>query len=61
MESDMAEPVVRTTTRSWAAEVALAEAQAGIVQPKSKEPGYEWSNGRKFDSGLGPYAPPPAE
>lgn len=56
----MAEPVVRTSTRLWSAEVAIAEAASGEVRPKNKEPGYEFNNGRKFDSGLGPYAPPEA-
>ncbi|MFA5387491.1 MAG: hypothetical protein WC322_03810 [Candidatus Paceibacterota bacterium] len=56
----MAEPVVRTSTRLWSQEVAQAEAQAGIVQPRNKEPGYEFAGGsRKFDSGLGAYAPAP--
>lgn len=56
----MAEPVVRTSTRLWSAEVAIAEAAFGEVRPKNKEPGYEFSNGRKFDSGPGPYEQPVA-
>jgi hypothetical protein len=54
----MAEPVVRTSTRLWSQEVAIAEAAGGDIVPKDKEPGYEFSSGRKFDTGLGPYAPP---
>lgn len=54
----MAEPVVRTSTRLWSQEVAIAEAKSGgPVQPKTKEPGYEFSNGRKFDAGPGATAP----
>lgn len=50
----MAEPVVKTSTRLWSQEVAIAESAFGDdVRPKAKEPGYEWSNGRKFDSGPG--------
>lgn len=61
----MAEPKVRTSTRLWSQEVARAEALGDEVRPKNREPGYEFAAGRrKFDTGLGPYAPqeqPPAE
>lgn len=54
----MAEPKVRTSTRLWSQEVAIAESSGGDVPPKNKEPGYEFAGGRrKFDTGLGPYAP----
>lgn len=54
----MAEPVVKTSTRLWSQEVAIAEAAFGDdVRPKNKEPGYEWSNGRKHDSGPGAAQP----
>lgn len=53
----MAEPVVRTSTRLWSQEVAIAEAQSGEVRPKNKEPGYEWGK-RKFDTGPGVYEQP---
>lgn len=55
----MADQRVRTSTRLWSQEVAIAEAKSGEPpKPKNKEPGYEWSNGRKFDSGPGAAAPP---
>ena len=49
---------VSTSTRLWSEEVGIAAASdplAGI--DPNKEPGYEFSSGRKFDSGLGVYAP----
>lgn len=58
---------VRTSTRLWSQEVAQARAteeldsagpgEQGLARLlDSKEPGYEWSNGRKFKDGRGPYA-----
>lgn len=47
---------VRTSKRLWSDLVGEAEAEAGIVAPKSEEPGYRWSNGRSFKTGKGPYA-----
>jgi len=44
--------------QSWCMQVRIAEAMEGICNPR--DPGYEFSNGRKFDSGLGPYANPAA-
>lgn len=55
----MAEPKVRTSTRLWSQEVAIAEMQSGEVRPKNKEPGYEFGGGkRKFDTGPGVYEQP---
>lgn len=45
--------VVRSSTRLWSAEVGAAEAKSPLPV---KDPGYEWSNGRKFEDGDGPYA-----
>lgn len=47
---------VKMSTRLWSQEVAIANARAGYT-PSRKEPGYEFSNGRKFDDGPGPYPP----
>jgi len=47
---------VTTSTRLWSEEVALASVDEDVIDPK-KEPGYEWSNGRKFNSGDGIYVP----
>ncbi|MCK0507919.1 hypothetical protein [Aromatoleum anaerobium] len=44
---------VRTSERLWSQEVGAAEAQAPLPP---KDPGYEFSNGRKFNDGDGPYA-----
>lgn len=46
-----------SSTRLWSEEVALAAAsdQPDALDP-TKEPGYEWGNGRKFFAGQGPYA-----
>jgi len=49
---------VTTTDRLWSEEVGIASAcddKAGI--DPTKEPGYEFGNGRKFDTGQGIYAP----
>ena len=49
---------VLTSTRLWSEEVAIAAASdPDSLRPIDQEPGYEFSNGRKFDSGLGAYAP----
>jgi hypothetical protein len=48
-----------TSTRLWSEEVAIAAACDGQADlDPTKEPGYEFGNGRKFDSGLGVYANP---
>ena len=56
------QPNVTTSTRLWSEEVGIADAGSpmGAIDPR-KQPGYEFSNGRKFDSGLGPYATLPAD
>ena len=49
---------VTTSTRLWSEEVGIAAASdplAGI--DPNKEPGYEFSSGRKFDTGQGVYEP----
>lgn len=59
-------PDVRTTTRLWSQEVAAARAMdeldsagpgdAGLERLlDTQDPGYEWSNGRTFRDGKGPY------
>jgi len=47
-----------TSTRLWSEEVGIAEANSPLsaIDP-SREPGYRFSNGSTFNSGLGPYAP----
>lgn len=52
------EQQVTTSTRLWSEEVGIAEADSPLsaIDP-NKEPGYQFSNGRSFNSGLGPYAP----
>lgn len=45
--------VVKSSTRLWSHEVAMAEAQSPLPP---KEPGYEFSNGAKKNDGRGPYA-----
>ena len=48
-----------TSTRLWSEEVAIAAASDPLFNgDPTKEPGYEFSNGVKFDSGKGPYANP---
>lgn len=42
--------VVRVTQRLWSEEVGAAAADA-VLPPK--DPGYEFSNGRRFDDGQG--------
>ena len=47
-------PQVKTTTRLWSEEVAIARAAGeGADLDPTREPGYEFSNGVKFDSGKG--------
>ena len=48
-----------TSTRLWSEEVAIAQARDPSVADldPTKEPGYEFSNGRKFNTGNGPYEP----
>jgi hypothetical protein len=54
MEMMMAEQAPKFSERLWSEEVAQADA-ANPLPPH--DPGYEFSNGRKFRDGLGPYAP----
>lgn len=42
----------RFTQRLFSEECGIAEA-GEAVDPFRKDPGYEWSNGRKFDAGPG--------
>lgn len=47
-------PGVSYSQRLFSEEVALAMAASGqVIVPN--EPGYEFSNGRRFDTGPGPY------
>lgn len=54
------EPKVTSSTRLWSDEVAIAAAGDPLSADKdpSVDPGYEFSNGRKFNSGKGAYANP---
>ena len=47
--------VVRTTTRLFSEEVGLAE--ASDVPKPMRDTAYEFSNGRKFEEQVNPYAP----
>lgn len=48
---------VLTSTRLWSEEVAIAAADdPDALQAALHELGYEFSNGRRFDSGQGVYA-----
>lgn len=49
---------VTTTERLWSDEVGIAAASDpnGAIDP-NRVPGYEFSNGRTFNSGLGDYEP----
>lgn len=50
----MADPIVNANTRPWSEEVAIAD-----PTPEDKTV-YEFASGkRKFEEGLGPYAPHP--
>lgn len=52
-------PNVYVTERLWSEEVGIAAADEPLeLQDPSREPGYEFSNGIKFFTGLGPYANP---
>ena len=52
------EQKVTTSTRLWSEEVGIAAASDPLASlDPNKEPGYEFSNGRTFDTGLGGYAP----
>lgn len=51
------EPMVTTSERLWSEEVAIAAASDPLsMTDPNKEPGYEFSNGARFDSGRGIYA-----
>lgn len=57
--ADTQVPGVLTSTRLWSEEVAIAEASdPEALAAKLHEPGYVFSNGRRFDSGQGAYADP---
>lgn len=50
--------IVRTTQRLWSEEVGIAQASDPLAAgDPNKEPGYEFSNGVKFDTPRNPYAP----
>lgn len=49
-----ADQKVQHSERLWSDEVGIA--RAGEVLP-ARDVAYEWSNGRKFEDGLGPYIP----
>lgn len=51
---------VTTSERLWSEEVGIAAASDPLscLDP-TKEPGYEFGNGRRFDSGLGAYVTTP--
>lgn len=51
-------PGVSVTERLWSEECAIADADSplGSLDP-SRMPGYEFSNGVKFNSGNGHYEP----
>lgn len=48
-----------TSTRLWSEEVAIASASDPLTADTdpTKEPGYEFSNGRKFQTGQAFYEP----
>lgn len=48
----MPDQIPQTSERLWSEEVAIAESSNPLPP---KDPGYEWSNGRKFDDGHGVY------
>lgn len=51
--------IVRTTTRLWSEEVAIARASDPLAAgDPDKEPGYEFSNGVSFNTPRDPYANP---
>ena len=49
---------VRVTERTWGDVVREAEmlGEARPLPPPTQEPGYEWSNGRRFLTPKDPYA-----
>lgn len=50
---------VSTSTRLWSEEVGIAAASDPLASiDPTVEPGYEFSNGRKFNSGQGVYEQP---
>lgn len=51
---------VTTTERMWSEEVGIAAScdDKADIDP-TKEPGYEFGNGRKFNTGIGPYVQNP--
>lgn len=52
-------PGISVTERLWSDEVGIANANSDLGgQDPTKEPGYEFSNGRKFNSGNGLYEQP---
>lgn len=55
-------PQFMTSTRLWSEEVALAAASdPESLRDPTKEPGYEFSNGREFASGVGAGVPAAAD
>ena len=52
-------PGISVSDRLWSDEVGIANADSplGTLDP-TKEPGYEFSNGRTFNSGRGVYPDP---
>lgn len=48
-------PGISVTERLWSEEVGIANADSDLPLDPTREPGYEFSNGVKFDSGKGPY------
>ncbi|MFA7290907.1 MAG: hypothetical protein WC023_01540 [Rhodocyclaceae bacterium] len=53
------EQKVTTSTRLWSEEVGIAAASDPLAAgDPNKEPGYEFSNGRTFFTGGGPYDQP---
>lgn len=46
---------IRTSDRLWSEVVREADEIDGKVIPE-RDPGYEWSNGRKFVTPVNPYA-----
>ena len=54
----MADNTVLTSTRLWSEGVGIAAASDPLASlDPNKEPGYEFSNGRTFYTGLGVYVP----
>lgn len=54
----MADNTILTSQRLWSEEVAIAAASdPDSIRTADQEPGYEFSNGRKFFSGNGANVP----